>query len=51
MTLLGFRVHVTRPYWELIFDHNLHAGKHPRAPETIQAIVDGLSFRACGQPR
>jgi hypothetical protein len=28
-----------------------HAEKHPRAPEAIQAIVDGLNFQIRGQPR
>ena len=28
-----------------------HAEKHPRAPEAIQSIVDGLHFRVRGQPR
>jgi hypothetical protein len=28
-----------------------HAEKHPRAPETIQSIVDGLAFQVRGQPR
>lgn len=28
-----------------------HAEKHPRAPEEIQAVVDGLQFRVRGQPR
>jgi hypothetical protein len=28
-----------------------HAGKHPRAPEEIQIIVDGLTFQVRGQPR
>ena len=28
-----------------------HAEKHPRAPETIQSIVDTLTFRVRGQPR
>jgi hypothetical protein len=28
-----------------------HADKHPRAPEKIQSIVDGLRFQVRGQPR
>ena len=28
-----------------------HAEKHPRAPEEIQAIVEGLKFQVRGQPR
>ena len=28
-----------------------HIEKHPRAPEEIQFIVDGLTFRVRGQPR
>jgi hypothetical protein len=28
-----------------------YAEKHPRAPEVIQAIVDGLKFQIRGQPR
>jgi hypothetical protein len=28
-----------------------HAEKHPRAPEEIQSIVDGLTFQVRGQPR
>ncbi len=28
-----------------------HAEKHPRAPEQIQSIVDGLRFLVRGQPR
>jgi hypothetical protein len=28
-----------------------HADKHPRAPEEIQAVVDGLKFQVRGQPR
>ena len=28
-----------------------YAEKHPRAPEEIQTIVDGLSFQVRGQPR
>ena len=28
-----------------------HAEKHPRAPEAVQSIVDGLSFQVRGQPR
>jgi hypothetical protein len=28
-----------------------HVGKHPRAPETVQAIVDGLQFQVRGQAR
>lgn len=28
-----------------------HARKHPRAPEEIQSIVDGLRFQFRGQPR
>jgi len=28
-----------------------HAQKHPGAPETVQAIVDGLRFQVRGQPR
>jgi hypothetical protein len=27
-----------------------HAEKHPRAPEEIQSIVDGLKFQIRGQP-
>ena len=27
------------------------AENHPRAPETVQAIVDGLRFQVRGQPR
>jgi len=28
-----------------------HTEKHPRAPETVQSIVDGLHFQVRGQPR
>lgn len=28
-----------------------HAAKHPRAPESIQAVVDGLQFQVRGQAR
>jgi hypothetical protein len=28
-----------------------YAEKHPRAPQEIQSIVDGLSFQVRGQPR
>lgn len=28
-----------------------HAEKHPRAPEEVQAIVEGLRFQVRGQPR
>jgi hypothetical protein len=28
-----------------------YAEKHPRAPETIQEIIDTLAFRLRGQPR
>jgi hypothetical protein len=28
-----------------------HARTHPGAPETVQAIVDGLRFQVRGQPR
>ena len=28
-----------------------HAEKHPRAPEAVQSIVDGLHFQVRGQPR
>ena len=28
-----------------------HAEKHPRAPQEIQFLVDGLSFQVRGQPR
>ena len=28
-----------------------HAEKHPRAPQEIQSMVDGLTFQVRGQPR
>ena len=28
-----------------------HAEKHPRAPQEIQSLVDGLGFQIRGQPR
>lgn len=28
-----------------------HVEKHPRAPEAIQSIVNGLNFQVRGQPR
>jgi hypothetical protein len=28
-----------------------HAGKHPRAPQAVQALVDELTFQVRGQPR
>jgi hypothetical protein len=28
-----------------------HAEKHPRAPQEIQSLVDGLQFQLQGQPR
>jgi len=28
-----------------------HTEKHPRAPEEIQSIVDGVKFQVRGQPR
>jgi hypothetical protein len=28
-----------------------HVEKHPRAPEVVQSIVDGLTFQVRGQPR
>jgi hypothetical protein len=28
-----------------------HVEKHPRAPEAVQSIVDGLNFQVRGQPR
>lgn len=28
-----------------------HAEKHPQAPQEIQSLVDGLSFKVRGQPR
>ncbi len=28
-----------------------HAEKHPRAPDEVQSVVDGLTFQVRGQPR
>lgn len=28
-----------------------HVEKHPRAPQEVQSVVDGLSFQIRGQPR
>jgi hypothetical protein len=39
----------TGPFLLTVVFH--HAEKHPRAPEEIQAIVNGLQFKVRGQPR
>ncbi len=39
----------TGPFLLTVVFHS--ADRHPRAPEKIQAIVDGLRFQVRGQPR
>jgi hypothetical protein len=39
----------TGPFLLTVVFH--YAEKHPRAPEDIQSVVDGLKFQVRGQPR